>query len=71
MTKYIKTKELHKNISYIINKTTFEEDVPLTKNSQAIGKLLSRQTQIILSLQLHQVHPLKSLKKILNYQKKY
>ena len=36
MTEYIKTKELHKNIGYIINEPTFEEDILLTKNSQAI-----------------------------------
>ena len=69
VTKYIKTKELYKQISYIINETTFEEDIPLTKNSQAIGKVISHQIQIILSLQLYQLHPLKYLKKILNYQK--
>ena len=38
MTEYVKTKELHKHLVYIINETTFEEDVPLIKNSQAIGK---------------------------------
>ena len=38
VTEYIKTKEFHKNLGYIINDTTFVEDVLLTKNSQAIGK---------------------------------
>lgn len=38
VTEYIKTKELHKNLGYIINETTFEEDTPLTKNTQSIGK---------------------------------
>ena len=38
VTECIKTKELHKNLGYIINDTTFVEDLLLTKNSQAIGK---------------------------------
>ena len=38
VTEYINTKELRKNLGYIINETTFEEDTPLIKNSQAIGK---------------------------------
>ena len=36
VTEYIKTKELHKNLGYTINETTFEEDILLTNNSQAI-----------------------------------
>ena len=38
VTEYIKTKKLHKNLGYIINDTTFEEDTSLTKNSEEIGK---------------------------------
>ena len=38
MTEYIKTKELHKHLGYIINETTLEEDTSLSKNSEAIGK---------------------------------
>ena len=38
VTEYIKTKELHKNLGYIINETTFEEDTSLAKNSEAIEK---------------------------------
>ena len=37
-TEYIKTKELHKNLGYIINETTFEEDTSLAKNSETIEK---------------------------------
>ena len=31
VTEYINTKELRKNLGYIINETTFEEDTPLNK----------------------------------------
>ena len=88
VTEYIKTKELHKNLGYTINETTFEEDTSLVKNSETteksvkspnsnnivstttstssitslaknsevIEKVLNHQIQIILSLQLHQLH---------------
>ena len=68
VTEHIKTKELHKTFGCIINETTFEEDTSLTKISESIGKGLYHQIQIILSLQLHQLHLLKYLKKVLNHQ---
>ena len=40
VTEYIKIKEFHKKLGCIINETTFEEDVPLTKNSQTIEKVV-------------------------------
>ena len=38
VTELIKTKELNKNLGYIINETTFEEDTSLAKNSETIEK---------------------------------
>ena len=56
VTGYIKTNELYKNLGYIINETTFEEDTSLAKKSEVIEKELNHQIQIILSLQLNQLH---------------
>ena len=56
VTGYIKTNELYKNLGYIINETTFEEDTSLAKKSEVIEKELNHQIKIILSLQLNQLH---------------
>ena len=72
VTEYIKTKELHKNLGYIINETTLEEDTSLSKNSEAIEKSVeSPNSNNIVSTTTSTSCIKVSKKEVLNRQKVY
>ena len=64
VTEYIKIKEIHKKICFIIHETTFEDNTPMAKNTEVIEKSVKSPNSNNIASTTTSISPFTSLAKI-------